>query len=202
MTKEKLISASKELFLKYGIKSVSMDDIARHLGVSKKTIYQHVENKKNLVQEVFCQHIQTENETTLQIVKNSKDAIDEFIQIGAFILAFLKIMKPTLTYDLKKYHKDTWNIMEEEHFQSIEDTVRNNLNRGTKEKLYRPSINTDIITMIYMNNMKYIINNPIEVQQDYDLATVYKEIISQHIYSVINKDAYDILEQYLQKLDL
>jgi len=92
--------------------------------------------------------------------------------------------------------------MEDEHFQFIKETVINNLNRGTKEKLYRASLNTDIVTMIYMHNMKYIINNPIEVQQDFDLATVYKEIISQHIYSVINKDAYDILEQYLQKLDL
>ena len=202
MTKEKLISASKDLFLRYGIKSVSMDDIARHLGVSKKTIYQHVLNKKNLVQEVFRQHIQIEKEATLRIVNHSKDAIDEFIQIGAFTLAFIKIMKPTLTYDLKKYHKDTWNIMEDEHFQFIKETVINNLNRGTKEKLYRASLNTDIVTMIYMHNMKYIINNPIEVQQDFDLATVYKEIISQHIYSVINKDAYDILEQYLQKLDL
>ena len=202
MTKEKLISASKDLFLKYGIKSVSMDDIARHLGVSKKTIYQHVLNKKNLVQEVFRQHIQIEKEATLHIVNHSKDAIDEFIQIGAFTLAFIKIMKPTLTYDLKKYHKDTWNIMEDEHFRFIKETVINNLHRGTKEKLYRASLNTDIVTMIYMHNMKYIINNPIEVQQDFDLATVYKEIISQHIYSVINKDAYDILEQYLQKLDL
>lgn len=202
MTKEKLINASKELFLKYGIKSVSMDDIARHLGVSKKTIYKEVLNKKILVEEVFLDHVKFEEETIASIIKHSDNAIDELIQIAEFVLAFLKIMKPSLTYDLRKYHKDTWDLMESQHFQFLSDTIKNNLKRGIKEKLFRKKIDINVVSLIYMLKNKYIILNPMEVQTEYDLATVYKVIISQHLYSVVNKESFDLLEQYLKKLNL
>ena len=202
MTKEKLINASKELFLKYGIKSVSMDDIARHLGVSKKTIYKEVLNKKILVEEVFLDHVKFEEETIASIIKHSDNAIDELIQIAEFVLAFLKIMKPSLTYDLRKYHKDTWDLMESQHFQFLSDTIKNNLKRGIKEKLFRKKMDINVVSLIYMLKNKYIILNPMEVQTEYDLATVYKVIISQHLYSVVNKESFDILEQYLKKLNL
>ena len=202
MSQEKLIQASKDLFLRYGIKSVSMDDIARHLGVSKKTIYQYVDNKKHLIDQVFCQHIQFEEEVISNIISNSKDAIDELIQVADFVMAFLKILKPSLVYDLRKYHKDTWQMMETKHFQFIKNTMYNNLIRGMKEGLYRDNIEPDLVMTVYMIKMNYMINNPIDISKEYNLATIYKEVISQHMYGVITKDTYDILEQYLQKLNL
>jgi len=179
-----------------------MDDIARHLGVSKKTIYKEVLNKKILVEEVFLDHVKFEEETIASIIKHSDNAIDELIQIAEFVLAFLKIMKPSLTYDLRKYHKDTWDLMESQHFQFLSDTIKNNLKRGIKEKLFRKKIDINVVSLIYMLKNKYIILNPMEVQTEYDLATVYKVIISQHLYSVVNKESFDLLEQYLKKLNL
>jgi AcrR family transcriptional regulator len=135
--KENLVSTAFDLFLKYGIKSVSMDDISRKLGISKKTIYSVINTKDELIDDVLISHLQKDKCDIKSILDQSHDAIDEMVRITRHILTFISSMTPSIIYDLKKYHPQAWNKIEKEHFSFIQQTIYNNLIRGQKEGLYR-----------------------------------------------------------------
>ena len=135
--KEKLIDSATTMFLKYGVKSVSMDDMARLMGMSKKTIYTHIDNKKGLVSTVIKTFIKKEQREIKKISKNAGNAIEEMAMIADMVLKTLRIMKPKLTFDIKKYHPQLWNFIEEVHFNFMKETIRKNIIRGQKEGLYR-----------------------------------------------------------------
>ena len=116
MSRESLIESSKDLFLRYGIKSVSMDDIASILGISKKTIYTHVENKSELVESAISAIISEEQTIVEGIVKSADNAIDEITEIASYVIKMLRKMQPSLLYDLRKYHNKAWKILEKDHF--------------------------------------------------------------------------------------
>lgn len=129
MNKATILEKVHQLFMKYGLKSVSMDDISRQLGISKKTLYQCVENKRDLIKEVFQKHIEEEEAAISEIVAKSKDAVDEMIGIARFVTALLREISPTTLYDMQKYYGDIWGMMEALHQDHIYTVIKTNLDR-------------------------------------------------------------------------
>lgn len=199
MSKENLINSSKELFLKYGVKSVSMDDIAKFLGISKKTIYNFVSNKSNLVLEVLKIIVKEEKETIEEINKQSVNAIDEMAAIARYILQFLRKMKPTLTYDLQKYHSESWSFVETEHLAFIEKVIRRNLTRGKIEGLYKSSLNEDILSKLYMNMARILVDEHAFPSSEYDRPMVYENFFHYHMGGVMNEKGVKELQKYMTK---
>ena len=200
MTQERILNVSTMLFLQFGIKSVSMDDICRELGVSKKTIYTYVSNKKELVHLSFLSFMQMEEEVISEIHKSADNALDEMIKITDYTMKFLHMMKPTLTYDLQKYHKETWHYFENTHFKFIATIIFENLERGVKEGIYRSNIEPDILTKLFLGNIMVIIDEKIFPSRDYLKSNIYHESMSHHLYGIVNKKSIKNLEKYLKKL--
>jgi AcrR family transcriptional regulator len=99
--KDNLVSTAFDLFLKYGIKSVSMDDISRKLGISKKTIYSVINTKDELIDDVLSTHLRKDECDIKSILDESHDALDEMVRITRHILVFISSMTPSIIYDLK-----------------------------------------------------------------------------------------------------
>ena len=102
-TKERIINAASELFFKYGTKSITMDDIAREIGVSKKTIYQFFKDKNELVSEVAEAYNAQELKDLEVIEQEAHDVIDEMVRLSHHIRQKLNSLNPSLLYDLEKY---------------------------------------------------------------------------------------------------
>ena len=113
MSKEKILKKSEELFLRYGLKSVTMDDLANQLGMSKKTLYQFVKNKSDLIEQVIELHISDEKAFMKDTREKSKDAVEEMIIVARHYIQELKKLSPTLIYDLKKYYQHLWLLIEQ-----------------------------------------------------------------------------------------
>ena len=103
--RESILEASYGLFHKYGIRSVSMDDIARELTISKKTIYQYFKDKDDLVSTVTKKQMDMERREIEEIEKSSVDAIDELAKMSVCVRKNLKEINPSLLFDLQKYHR-------------------------------------------------------------------------------------------------
>jgi len=198
LTQETLFTSARAQFLKYGIKSVSMDDLARLLGISKKTIYNFISNKKGLVHAVVKTYIRDEEKTMRKITKNSSNAIDEIIQIASHVQGTLKSMKPSLTYDLKKYHPNTWQLIEGKHFSFIEKSVEDNLKRGIKEGYYREDIRVDIVPTLYISLAKLVANPDLFEHQNINHVDLYDSVISYHLNALINNNGRKELAKYLK----
>ena len=194
-TKEKILEVAFQLFMKYGIKSVSMDDIASDLGMSKKTIYQYIENKDDLVKQVITKHLEDDERDISAIVEQSENAVDEMIQISRHVLYFIRMMKPSLIYDLKKYHRNSWQIIDEKHFKHTLGIIKNNLERGIKEGLYRKEINPHIIATFYAKVTEIAVDETVFPIREYRHQDLFISHVNYHMYGIVNEKGKSIFKE-------
>lgn len=188
-----------QLFMRYGIKSVTMDDIARQLGISKKTLYRYVENKNDLIAQIFEQKIEQEKKVMAQIREDSSDAIDEILKIAAYVIRELRTLSPTTVYDLQKYYRETWRQMEALHQRHIYTIIRENIQRGIKQALYRINMNPDIISKLFVGKTSLVVDEELFPIRDYNLGDLYKEYIYYHIHGIASPKGLHLLEKHLQQ---
>ena len=185
-TKQKILEQTFELIMKYGIKSVSLDDISRRIGISKKTIYQYFENKKGLIHEVIENHIIEDEAEITSIINKSKDAIDEMLQVAKHVLIFLRSMSPSMMFDTQKYYPQIWERVENQHFKFILDTVVKNIERGQQEEFYCVDIDADIISKMYVRQILTLADESVFPLSKYDRSDLYKSLVTYHVRGLLN----------------
>jgi AcrR family transcriptional regulator len=120
----KILEEAKQLFMRIGIKSVSMDDIAQVLHISKKTIYKSFKDKRDLVNHVIDEKINFEKATLKKYALSNKNAIQRMIDFSRYISQSKKDLNPTMIYDMQKFYPDQWAKMEEFRTDYFKDTVK------------------------------------------------------------------------------
>lgn len=146
--KEKILSKSEGLFMRYGIKSITMDEIANHCNISKKTIYQIFTDKDAIITEVVRRHMSNDVCKLNAIQNEASSALNEIIQISEFMKKDILEIHPSILYDLKKYHKDAWDLFNNHKNTIFYESVASNLEKGVKEGVYRTSIDIGIMSKL------------------------------------------------------
>lgn len=195
-TGEKIITKAGDLFMQYGIKSISMDEVARNLGISKKTLYQHVNNKADLIQKVMLTHITEEKNAMCNIHENAKDAIDEMMQISRFVSELLQRVNPSVIYDLRKYYTKGWELMESLHFEHTYTLIKENIKKGMEEGLYRPDLNADIIAKLYIGRMDIVVDKNLFPIGEYTFSQIHNNAMMYHLYGIMSTKGIELFEQY------
>lgn len=193
---EKIIDSSQKLFMNYGVKSISMDDIASDIGISKKTIYKHFNTKDRLVGIALTHFLKKEKRTVAKINKTSLNAVEEIILIGRHIIKMGKSLKPTLLFDLKKYHPKNWLLIEKHHTAFIKQTIAENLKRGIEEGLFRADLNPDVISQLYVAKSLMIANENAFQSIDIELNNLFKEHLLYHLYGVLSEEGLKLVKKY------
>ena len=135
--KKKILNAAENLFMKYGVRSISMDDISRHLSVSKKTLYQHFADKEDIVSMACQAHIDAMANQFNEIKDTSKNAIEELAQISVCLKQTMEDTNPSLLFDLQKFHPKAWSVWINHKHNFIRESVIRNLKQGIQEGYYR-----------------------------------------------------------------
>ena len=194
-TKTKILVRAEELFLRYGIKSVTMDDISKALGMSKKTLYQYVENKTDLLAQIMAVHIEQDKTSMNAIHAEAANAIDEMLRIAKFVIRDLRRIGPTTMYDLQKYYRDIWDKMEAFHKEYIYTVIKNNLDMGVQQGLYRANINTDVVAKLYVGKTLIVADEEMFPQRDYNREQLFKEYFNYHIHGIASEKGLELLKQ-------
>ena len=200
-TLEKILEHSLQLFIRYGIRSVSMDDIARDLGMSKKTLYQYVSNKAELVKMGMERHLQAELEMVDQLFKTGRNAIDEMIEIGNHVSRQLKLLNTNIIFDLQKYYRESWTLIEQHRTEFIYQTIIKNMEQGINEGLYRSNLKADLIATFYIEKASIFINNDFWHDSKYTPADVYTELLKYHIYGIASEKGMQYLQEKMTNGD-
>ena len=193
--KEKLFLAAFDLFMKYGIKSVSMDDICRKLGVSKKTLYTVIESKKDLIEKIIKLHLIRDQEDINNLIENSDTAIEEMTKIGRHVVIFLREMKPSLIYDLQKYYPEAWDMIEEQHYGFIYKVIHANLLRGQKEGLYIDSFDPVIIAKLYVEKTHSIADEDQFPSIKFPRSDLFEEMLRYHMRGIVSDKGKKLLKK-------
>ncbi len=198
-TKVRIREKAKELFLRYGIRSVSMDDIATQLGMSKKTIYQFFVDKNELVEEVVDDDIRQMQAECNHCHDRAKDAIDEIFQVVEQIISQCQNMNPMVIYDMQKFHVRSYQRFMEHKNKYMLQMIRKNLEWGIKDELYRPDIDVDVLSKFRLESMMMGFNMDLYPPSHYNLAQVTTTIIEHFVFGVASLKGYRQILKYHRK---
>ena len=197
-TKVRIRDKAKELFLRYGIRSVSMDDIANQLGMSKKTIYQYYTDKNELVDAVVEDEVNDMEQDCLKCGENAKDAIEEILLTVDQIVEQLSNMNPMVLYDMEKFHVRAYQRFMEHKNKFLLQVIRKNLEWGVKEGLYRSDIDVDVLSKFRLDSMMIPFNIDLYPPSRYKLSDVTKIIIEHYLYGVASLKGHKLILKYQQ----
>src|SRR6201985_325403 len=151
---ERIIQGGEELFLKAGIKSVTMDDIAKHLGMSKKTIYQFFKDKNELVLALVKRKLQDDEDQMCAIISKSGNVIEEMINMMKCSEEIFSRINPIVIHDMQKYHPDAWKQFQNFKADVIVNTLEQLLSKGIKQGYIRPDIDVKIIAKMRVSQVE------------------------------------------------
>lgn len=195
--KVRILEGAGKLILKYGIKSMTMDDIARELGISKKTIYQYVSDKNDLIKQVIELDMQMDHESICNIMLRKLNAIDESFEIFKNIVQHIGDVSPNILYELKKYHPDAYNMHRDFMWTFSKKCVEENMKKGVEEGLYRHDLNTHLIATNYILMMMNIFENSDAYGKNVHPIEIYKELFQYHINAIAsNKGRKYLTDKY------
>lgn len=197
-TKVRIRDKAKELFLRYGIRSVSMDDIANQLGMSKKTIYQYFTDKNELVDAVVEDEVGDMQSDCLQCSTTARDPIEEIFLTVDKIVEQLGNMNPMVLYDLEKFHVRAYQKFMEHRNRFLLQVIRQNLEWGIREELYRSDIDVDVIAKFRLESMMIPFNIDLFPPSKYKVADVTKIIIEHYVFGVASLKGHKLILKYQQ----
>ena len=198
-TKERIKIQATALFMKYGVRSVSMDDIANSLGMSKKTIYQFYADKDELVDAVILHEIQ-HNESCCELDRTgSENAVHELFLAMDMVVEMFQAMNPSLLFDLQKYHPKAFQKFHVHKNDYLYNVIRQNLVRGIKEDLFREDIKIDILSRFRVEIMLLPFNPEFQAKVKHNLAEIEEELILHYLYGVVNMNGYKMILKYKQE---
>ena len=188
------------MYMRIGIKSVSMDDLARELGISKKTIYKHYSDKKELVLKVIeADHLQ-EMEACEKCYKTRENAVQKMIDISRHISHQHKGINVTVIYDLKKYYPEAWNMVQEFQVKFIQTVIGQNIKEGKDEKLYRSELDDIITASMYGTLIRGMMEQMASKENTLDFKTLHLQMVSYHLYGICTTEGRSYLKQHINEI--
>lgn len=191
--KNELILGALEIYMKLGIKSITMDEMARQLGVSKKTLYLYVKDKNQLVEECVKMAQYGESCAIKDISESNNNAIDEIIEVSKFVIEQLKKVHPSIFFDLQKYHPNVMKMMDCHKDEFVRGCVVQNLERGIEQGYYRDNLNVEVISKLYLAMIDHVMVGNIVEEQNTTMDQIYSEFFRYHIRGIASKKGLEYL---------
>jgi AcrR family transcriptional regulator len=197
--KERILEKATDLFMRYGIRSITMDEIAAQLGISKKTIYQFFTDKDEMVDGVVENHIRDNEQKCKGFHERSQDAVHEIIIAVSETEEMLKVMNPLILYDLEKHHPKSQKKLMNHFHRFMYVMVIENLQRGIVEGLYRPNLNQDIVAKHRLESAFMCFNQDVFPHGRYKISEVCRELALLFLFSVATEEGQKLIEKYTEK---
>lgn len=182
--------------MQFGIRSVSMDDIANHLGMSKKTLYQYFADKDELVTGVVDRHINDIQGDCLHCRKDATDAIHEIFITMERIMEEFSNMNPMLLYDLEKFHFRAYQRFREHKDKFLLQVIKENIEWGMKDELYRSDVNVDVMAKFRIESMMIPFNVAVFPPGKYNLGATSELIIENFTYGLATIKGHKLIQKY------
>lgn len=189
--KERIIKTALNLFWRYGIRSVTMDDIARDLGISKRTIYQHYSDKEAILALVIQEEISTQKCELQKLEALAENPIEEAMYATVQMQETLADMNPTLLYDLKKYYPNAWELFQSYKHEYIIRNIRENLARGIAMGLYRPDIDADVLSLLRVEQIVLAFDPTVYPAKKFSMMHVQTQFLNHFLRGILSEKGFE-----------
>jgi TetR/AcrR family transcriptional regulator, cholesterol catabolism regulator len=197
--KDRIKQKADELFRSYGIRSVTMDEIANRLGVSKKTIYQSFADKDALVDEVVVDLLAYNQHCCNKDRANATNAVHEVFLAMEMVKEMFQNMNPVILYDMERNHPNTFQKFLQHKNKFLLQVIKENIERGKKEELYREDINTEVIARVRLETMMLPFNQEIFPKSKFNFVDLEEHLIEHFLFGVATMKGHKLILKYQQK---
>ncbi|MEI7662532.1 MAG: helix-turn-helix domain-containing protein [Bacteroidota bacterium] len=194
-----IVTQVRRLYHRYGIKSVTMDDVATQLNISKKTIYEHFTDKEDLVRHVLMLEHDSRCCRLDEIEKHNYNAIEELFEVYKMINVTLKEYNPSMEYDVRKYYPDLFMKIKEDRRKRMYKASFDNMNKGKKEGLYRKELNSKIIAKLHVFRIEYMLDSGMFTLEEVTSLKMFHEIFVYHLHGILSHEGRAFFESNFDK---
>ena len=197
--KEKILQKAGELFLTFGFKSVTMDDIANEMAISKKTIYLHFNNKTKLVEATTMSLFNKISEEVDCLCALKRNPIEEIFDIKKLIMEHLKDEKSSPQYQLQKYYPKIYNTLKTKQYDVMSSCVIENLKRGVSQGLYRNSIDIEFVARIYFSGILSVKDKDLFPKDKFPTIVLLENFLEYHLRGIVTEKGLNQLKHIIKK---
>ena len=190
-----LLLRIRDLLFLYGTKSITLDDIASRMGISKKTIYSCCPDKKNLVDRIVVDYLSSHRADAERVRAESRHAIDEVLQMARLARARMEQVSPAFLFDLNKYYPDIWARFEQYRTQEIFGQVVDVIKRGQQEGLFRTDLDTEIVAAMHLQHIRLLTEPGQQPRPERPVGDLIRHIISIFLQGIVTRKGLDVMSQ-------
>jgi AcrR family transcriptional regulator len=194
--KDRILAKSHEMIMRYGARSVSMDDIAAQLGMSKKTLYHYYSDKEELVDAVLSGMLEANRNRCLTDKQHSENAIHEIFLAFGMVQEMFGQMNPTVVFDLEKYHPKVYKKVQRHKYEFMYGAIKENLEKGIREELYRPEMNVDVLTRFRIESLMLPFNAEIFPGNRLGIVEIQEELLYHFLYGIVTPKGLKMIQKY------
>jgi len=191
----------RELFFKYGVRSVSMDDIGRDLGISKKKLYEHFKTKSDLVEKLLS--LERRNFEDIFDTYNFEgvNAIDILLTVSKELGNKFRDVSPSMTYDMKKYYPAIYNHHLEERIEFIFGKIKINLEKGINQGMYRNDLSIELVARLYIRRLMDLHDPQVFPADKFSFQTLFDVMFDNFIRGIANQNGIDYYEKQKRQVN-
>ncbi|HEX8376934.1 MAG TPA: TetR/AcrR family transcriptional regulator [Pedobacter sp.] len=196
--RERILTEADDLFCKFGVKRITMDDVAKQLGMSKKTIYQHFKDKNELVYVLIQNMLEAQMKVMDEQAASAENAVQEVFLVVTHLQDMLSKMNPMIFYDLQKYHPEVWTLFKNFRYSYMKDCLLKNLKCGVEEGLFRDNLNFEIMATMRIEQCDMVFNQIVFPPGKYMISEVMIEITEHYLYGLCTLKGHKLINKYKQ----
>lgn len=197
---DQILSESLRLFMKNGIRSVSMDDVSKNLGMSKKTIYQYFANKSELVEKVLAHMHEQESKICYTEGSSKMNAIDILLAVSRNVSKQLKDLNPINAFELQKYYPAIYRDFIIKKRDHVFEQVKQNFTQGISEGLYRNDLDIDLVARLYIQKLVDVHDPEFLSSVNFSFEKVFQVMFDNHIRGIANAVGLAYYEEQIKNL--
>jgi AcrR family transcriptional regulator len=197
--KERIIAKAREQFFRYGVKSVTMDDIARELGISKKTIYLHFEDKDAIVHQLMVAEMANDKCEWDELDGSSDNVIEKIVKSMDIIRQAFAEINPTAFFDIKKYHPKTWELFQEHKQNFIMETIRKELLQGIEQGFFRADIKVEILVRMRLEQIEIGFDPQLFPPNKFSIIEVELTMLDHYIRGILTLKGLEVYQEFMNK---
>lgn len=194
--REKIVEKAAELYMQFGIRSVTMDDIARDLSISKKTIYQYFKDKRELVNTICSTHLEIEDKRFAGATEESENSVHELILVSKCLRESMQEMKVNIMNELRKFYPEAWKMYSTFKSGVMKEAIMNVITRGKREGYFREELDPELIAIMRMEQVESFIMSNLYPKDKYSLTEVQMHLFDHFIHGLFTIEGHQLFNKY------
>ncbi len=197
--RDRIIEVALNLFLKNGVRAITMDDIANNNGISKRTLYEIFKDKNNLLINCLNRLEKIKEEAYSKNYINDVDIVDMFLHMLQYGTQMIKTINPLFVEDIKKFHYQVWQDCDQK--MRAQDMKFHSfiLRKGIDLKLFRADINVEVVTGILLAQMQIIADESIFPSNKYSKHDIFENMLVNYVRGISTPAGIKLIDEKLDK---